>query len=55
MKIPGPVEPGLVIETRHVDDKRIPRPSGRPSRHPSIEGTGRRIVHVDRAAGAAYS
>src|SRR5438445_9581518 len=47
MEVAGPVKPCLVVETRHVDDQRIPLPvAGRPP-HPGIVGTLLLAIHVD--------
>src|SRR4026209_1730266 len=53
MEISGPVEPGLVIETGHVDDQRLSFPSASRVSHPRIDGTLEiRPIHVEDAAGA---
>src|SRR5438067_784477 len=52
MEIPGPVEPGLIVQTRHVDDETIALPVADRVPHPTVSRAWRRLVHVDRAGGA---
>src|SRR3954462_8287982 len=52
MEISGSVEPGLIVQTSHVDHQCVALPvSNRPT-HPAIDRGGTRFPHVDGANGA---
>ena len=53
VEIPGPIEPGPVVEMDHIDDERVPLPAAARVAHPPVDRpTGMRVpVHVDVANG----
>src|SRR4029077_8962947 len=51
MEIPGPVEPGLLAESCHVDNQRIPFPMAARPAHPRIGGRLSLPIHTDGPSG----
>src|SRR6266516_3461099 len=51
VKIAGPVEPVLAVETRHVDDQCIAFPAADRMTHVGIVGWRLDLIEVDRASG----
>src|SRR2546425_5526392 len=49
--IPSPVEPGVVVEVRHVDHQRIAFPAAIRPPHPGLTGSVHMRIHVDAAHG----
>src|ERR1700687_5802486 len=52
MEISGPVEPGLLAESCHVDNQRIPFPMAARPTHPRISGSLPLPIHTDAPSGA---
>src|ERR1700730_10332340 len=49
---PRPIEPGVFVETGHVNDQRLALPAATRPSHPRVRRTLRLAVHPDDAAGA---
>src|SRR5207249_11995744 len=52
VKVAGPVEPVLAVETGHVDDQCIAFPAADRMTHVGIVGWALDLIEVDRAGGA---
>ena len=52
VEIAGAVEPGLVVEARRHDDKRLALPAADRLAHPRVDGRGTGVLHEDVADGA---
>src|SRR5712692_1819862 len=51
MEVPGPVEPGLLAESCHVNNQRIPFPAAARPAHPRIGGSLPLPIHTDAPSG----
>ena len=49
VEVAGPIEPGLIVEPGHVDDKRVAVPAADRLPHPRIDRRRSRILQIDIA------